>query len=56
MVQALTQFGLVFEVCGCQVAGAILSPVYVHVHPVWKQAAVRVELLVGASTGESPVV
>lgn len=54
--QALAHFGLVLEVCGCQVAGAVLSPVRVHVRSVRMQAAVRVELLVRASTGECPAV
>ena len=37
--QALAHFGLVLEVWRCQVAGAVLSPVCVHVCPVWMQAA-----------------
>lgn len=54
--QALAHFRLVLEVWRCQVAGAVLSSVSVHVCPVWMQAAVRVELLVGAPTGDSPTV
>lgn len=44
------------EVHRCQVGGAVLSPVCVRVCSVWMQAALRVQLLVGASTGDSPVV
>lgn len=38
--QALAHFGLVLEVYRCQVGGAVLSPVCVHVSSVWMHAAV----------------